>query len=98
MVRHGVRQANRPPTASALSLSDATLAWKSSADYDVSDKFEDADGDTLTYSAASQYPGVITAAITGSGPTPCASPPSIRLRRPSRTPPATRTAGTSPAP
>ena len=62
----GSGQANRPPTASALSLSSATLAWKSSADYDVSDKFEDADGDALAYSASSQYPGVITAAITGS--------------------------------
>ncbi|MYA19442.1 MAG: hypothetical protein F4Z25_04055, partial [Chloroflexi bacterium] len=61
----GSGQANRPPTASALSLSDATIAWKGSADYDVSDKFEDADGDTLTYSASAAHPGVLTTAITG---------------------------------
>ena len=62
----GSGQANTPPAASALSLSDGTLVWKASADYDVSDKFEDADSDTLTYSASAAHPGVLTATITGS--------------------------------
>ena len=62
----GSGQANTPPSASAVSLSDASLNWNESADYDISDKFADADGDTLTYSASPQYPGVLTAAITGS--------------------------------
>ncbi|MYK88766.1 MAG: hypothetical protein F4018_10760, partial [Acidobacteria bacterium] len=61
----GEGTANRPPTATALSLSDATIAWKGSSDYDVSDKFSDADGDALTYSASAAHPGVLTAAITG---------------------------------
>ena len=63
----GSGQANRPPTASALSLSRRHASpGRASADYDVSDKFEDADGDTLTYSALAAYPGVLTTAITGS--------------------------------
>ena len=61
----GSGQANRPPTASAASLNDATAPWNTSTDYDISDKFVDADGDTLTYSASSEYPGVLTAGITG---------------------------------
>ena len=62
----GEGRANQPPAATAVSLDDDTVPWKKSADYDLSDKFEDADSDTLTYSASSEYPGVLTAAITGS--------------------------------
>ncbi len=62
----GEGTANTPPNASAVSLNDATVAWKASADYDLSDKFADADSDTLTHSASSQYPGVLSAAVSGS--------------------------------
>ena len=62
----GEGTANRPPTAGASPLADATAPWGTSTDYDIGDKFSDADGDPLTYSASSEYPGVLTAAITGS--------------------------------
>ena len=61
----GSGQTNTPPNASAVSLGDATVNWNDPANYDISDKFQDADGDTLTYSASSEYPGALTAAITG---------------------------------
>ena len=62
----GSGRANRPPAAGASPLADATAPWGTSTDYDIGDKFSDADGDTLTYSASSEYVGVLTAAITGS--------------------------------
>ena len=62
----GSGTANRPP---------ATTAYTSTATYDVgltvvsasplSDWFTDADGDTLTYSVSSQYPGIISASMSG---------------------------------
>ena len=61
----GSAAANTPPAASSVSLADATLTWKTSASYDLADKFTDADGDALTYSAGATYPGVLTVAITG---------------------------------
>ncbi len=62
----GSAQANQPPTAGASPLPDATVRWGTPTDYDIGDKFSDGDGDTLTYSASSEYAGVLTAAITGS--------------------------------
>ena len=61
----GEGTANRPPAASSVSLADATLAWKTAHDYDLADKFTDADGDELSYAAAATYPGVLTVAVTG---------------------------------
>ena len=61
----GSAAANTPPAASSESLADATLTWKTSTSYDLSDKFTDADGDTLTYAASAAQAGVLTVAITG---------------------------------
>ncbi len=61
----GEGTANRPPTTSGADLAAANVAVGSTGSYAISGKFTDADGDTLTYSASSQYPGVLTTAITG---------------------------------
>ena len=61
----GEGTANTPPTTSGADLADANVAVGSTGSYAISGKFTDADSDTLTYSASSQYPGVLTAAITG---------------------------------
>ena len=61
----GEGQANRPPTASGAGLDDDTIAWKNSSIYDISDKFADADGDALIYSAESAFSGVLTVSVTG---------------------------------
>ncbi len=62
----GEGRANRPPTTSGTGLSDASIAVGAASDYDISDKFTDADSDTLTYLASPAQPGVLTTAITGS--------------------------------
>ena len=61
----GEGTANTPPAASGADLAEATIALATATDYAVSGKFTDADSDTLTYSASSAHPGVVTAAITG---------------------------------
>ena len=61
----GEGTANTPPAANGADIADSTIAVGSSANHDISGKFSDADGDTLSYSASSAYPGVLTAAITG---------------------------------
>ena len=62
----GEGQANTPPTTNGADLADSSIAVGVATDYDVSDKFTDADSDTLTYSASAAQAGVLTAAITGS--------------------------------
>ncbi len=61
----GEGTANTPPTASGAELTAATITVGAATDYGISVKFTDADGDALTYSASSAYPGVVTSAITG---------------------------------
>ena len=61
----GEGTANRPPTASSVALADATVTWKTAHDYDLGDKFTDADSDELTYAASAAQAGVLTVAITG---------------------------------
>ncbi len=61
----GEGRANRPPTTSGTGLADSTIAVNTATDYAISDKFTDADSDTLTYSASAAQAGVLTTAITG---------------------------------
>ena len=61
----GEGTANTPPTTTGAALADANIAVGASASNVISGQFTDADSDTLTYSATSAYPGVLTAAITG---------------------------------
>ncbi len=61
----GEGTANRPPTASKA-ISDFSLQWYKFGNWirptDLSNGyFQDADGDTISYSASSEYPGVIKA-------------------------------------
>ena len=63
----GSGQANRPPTAAGAGLADSTVAVDASTDNGIGDKFADADGDTLTFSASTAHAGVLTAALTGAG-------------------------------
>ena len=44
----------------------STVAVGATASNDISSKFTDADSDTLTYSASSEYPGIISASLSGS--------------------------------
>ena len=71
----GEGTANTPPAANGADLADATIAVGVATNYDISGKFTDADSDTLTYSASSQYPGVLTAAVTGGSLTATAVKP-----------------------
>ncbi|MDE2640775.1 MAG: fibronectin type III domain-containing protein, partial [Chloroflexota bacterium] len=66
----GSGRANRPPAATSASFLGGTFTVGSIADYDESNPlvgafFEDADGDTLTYSAAAQYPGLLGVSLSG---------------------------------
>ena len=58
----GEGKANSPPAMTGLPL-DFTLLWygiwQHTTSYNLLEKFPDADGDTLTYSTSSAYPGII---------------------------------------
>ena len=58
-----VTNVNEAPTA--VQIAGQTLTVGGSTDIDLSDKFSDPDGDTLTYSASSSDTGVVTASVTG---------------------------------
>ncbi|MDE0194174.1 MAG: fibronectin type III domain-containing protein, partial [bacterium] len=66
----GSGRANHPPAATSVAFNGGTFPVGSIADYDESNPlvgafFEDADGDTLTYSAAAQYPGLLGVSLSG---------------------------------
>ena len=90
----GEGTANRPPTQTNTALADATRTWDTTGFAYVHNSFTDPDGDTLTYSASFDPPGIVRVSVTGSRLDP---PTSIRRRRHSPTGPATHTAGTPPA-
>ena len=96
----GEGTANRAPTLAGTSIVNFSLQWYKFGNHlsvtDISNGFfQDADSDAISYSASSQYPGVMKAWIDGvnlkiqtlnpTGPRP-----------PSPTGPLTRTAGTYP--
>ena len=60
----GSGQANQPPTKKPLYLPDDDIPWRAGyvrTEFPLSIHFEDADGDTLRYTASSEYPGLIKA-------------------------------------
>ena len=62
----GEGRANRPPTLGDEIAIDYRMEWgQSSAAVAASKFYKDADGDDLTYSITSQYPGIIQAVIEG---------------------------------
>ena len=61
----GEGTANRPPTK-LNPFNYVSYAWGSSRSVDIAGHFADADGDTLRYSASSEYPGVVSTALNGS--------------------------------
>ena len=66
----GSGQANRPPAATSVPFNGGTFPVGSIADYDETNAlvgafFADADGDTLTYSAAAQYPALLGVSLSG---------------------------------
>ncbi|MDE0231449.1 MAG: fibronectin type III domain-containing protein [bacterium] len=57
----GTGRANRPPGLTALYVPDQDLNWGTAYAWDISGVFSDADDDTLTYTASSNYPGIVKA-------------------------------------
>ncbi len=67
----GTGTANRPPTTTSASFTGGTFPVGTIADYKESGQgalgvmFADADGDTLTYTAASQHPALLGVSLSG---------------------------------
>ena len=68
----GSGQVNRPPTASSVPFNGGAFPMGSIADYKETGQgalgafFEDADGDTLTYSASAEHPELLGVSLSGS--------------------------------
>ncbi|MDE2903093.1 MAG: fibronectin type III domain-containing protein [Chloroflexota bacterium] len=61
----GTGRANRPPSLTARFLTDYTGTWGREVAENISNVFQDADGDTLTYSASSSRPAVVSVRMDG---------------------------------
>ena len=61
----GSGRANRPPNLTARFLTDYTGTWGREVAGNISNVFQDADGDTLTYSASSNRPAVVSVRMDG---------------------------------
>ena len=66
----GEGQANWPPKTTTLRIPETTIPWREIREFDLTASgasyFQDADGDTLTCSASTPYPGIIGVRCQGS--------------------------------